>query len=224
MTPDASPLPLPAPISDQPGAVLDALLKRPRQLIAQMHQVPLGRLPVTLGTLALAGFAIYGLLVGTFSGGRQLWAAPVKIAAGSVLSALICLPSLYIFSCLGGASVRLAPLCGVLLASLCLNALLLLSFAPVAWIFSQSTDSVALMGTLHLTFWGIGFVFAARLISTSADLIGAKDKGYLRVWYIVFALVCLQMTTSLRPLIGTAPDFLPQQKKFFLDHWAESMH
>jgi hypothetical protein len=36
-------------------------------------------------------------------------------------------------------------------------------------------------------------------------------------------MVCLQMTTSLRPLVGKADTFLPKQKKFFLTHWSESM-
>ena len=42
-------------------------------------------------------------MVGDFSGGTQLWAAPLKIAGGTLLTAAICLPSLYVLACLGGA-------------------------------------------------------------------------------------------------------------------------
>ena len=44
----------------------------------------------------------YGMVVGSFSGGSQMWIAPAKIAIGTILSILICLPSLYIFTCLSG--------------------------------------------------------------------------------------------------------------------------
>ena len=57
---------------------------------------------------------IYGLVAGTFSGGPQLWIAPAKIAMGLMISALICLPSLYIFTCLSGSQARLVEVCGML--------------------------------------------------------------------------------------------------------------
>jgi hypothetical protein len=31
------------------------------------------------------------------------------------------------------------------------------------------------------------------------------------------------MTTTLRPIIGRSDHFLPQEKKFFLTHWVESL-
>ena len=68
---------------------------------------------------------IYGVVAGTFSGGTQLWAAPVKIAAGLMISALICLPSLYIFTCLSGSQARLVEVCGLLAGLLMLMTILL---------------------------------------------------------------------------------------------------
>ena len=38
---------------------------------------------------------------------------------------------------------------------------------------------------------------------------------------VLFVLVVLQMTTALRPIVGTADTFLPKEKKFFLNHWGE---
>ena len=67
---------------------------------------------------------------------------------------MICLPSLYIFTCLSG-SRRGWPRCGLLIGLVMLMTILLVGFAPVAWLFSQSTESVAWMGALHLVFWGI---------------------------------------------------------------------
>jgi len=39
---------------------------------------------------------------------------------------------------------------------------LLIGFAPVAWLFSQSTESLLLMGALHLVFWLIATYFGLR--------------------------------------------------------------
>jgi hypothetical protein len=211
------------PDGDGFGAILDALLKHPGRLVYQLHQKSPLWPCVVLGAIALVCLTLYGLVAGSFSGGVQWWAAPVKIVLGTFLSALICLPSLYIFSCLSGAEARPGPLCGGLLASIGLNALLLVSFTPVAWVFSQSTESVAFMGAMHLAFWIISLFFGLRMIKATAAYIGAKDKEYLRIWFMIFLLVCLQMTTALRPIIGQAPTLLPVEKKFFLAHWMESL-
>ncbi len=40
---------------------------------------------------------------------------------------------------------------------------------------------------------------------------------------VIFLLVCLQMTTALRPIIGTSEHWLPKEKKFFLAHWSENL-
>jgi hypothetical protein len=170
--------------------------------------------------VTLLSSSIYGLVVGTFSGGDQLLAAPVKIAGGLLLSAVICLPSLYIFSCLSGARARLSEVCGLLVAFLALMTILLIGFAPVAWVFSQSTASVAAMGALHLLFWLIATGFGLRLLSRGFHHFGARD-GLMRVWTVIFLLVALQMTTALRPLVGTAPTLLPATKQFFVAHWAD---
>lgn len=109
------------------------------------------------------------------------------------------------------------PVAGELLAAVSLTALLLIGFAPVAWVFSQSTDSVALMAVLHLVFWAISLGFGLRLIGRSS---GSRTT---RVWIAIYVVVCLQMITALRPIVGFAPTFLPTEKKFFLAHMVETL-
>src|SRR5688572_14362362 len=95
----------PQPIENYPPVrgvlpAIEAILRDPARIVATLRQQ--GQAPLILAMLAVAAFCsvIYGVVVGTFSGDQQLWAAPVKIAIGMLLSGLICLPSLYIFSCL----------------------------------------------------------------------------------------------------------------------------
>ena len=154
------------------NGVLSALLRQPGQIVYQLHESAGGsKLAAVLAMIALLCLAAYGVVVGAFSGGTQLWAAPLKIAGGALLTAAICLPSLYVLACLGGAhdKLKLGPLAGLLLATIALNATLLVSFAPIAWVFSQSTDSIAFISCLHLLLWAVGFYFGVRLV-----LIGAR--------------------------------------------------
>lgn len=220
------PLPTPPPAlptDANPGLILETLLKRPTQLLDALQQKGGGVLAAWLAVAALLFLAAYGLLVGTFSGGEQLLAAPLKISLGALFTMLICLPSLFIFACLTGAEVTLRGIVGVLCAALALAALLLIGFAPVAWVFSQSTESVAFIGTLHLLFWFIAVGFGLRLLRVFMDLLRVRDRAHLRVWTGIFILVSLQMTTALRPIVGKSPHYLPLEKRFFLEHWFENV-
>jgi hypothetical protein len=140
-----------------------------------------------------------------------------------MVSALVCLPSLYIFSCLSGSQARLSEMLGLLAGLLMLMTLLLIGFAPVAWLFSQSTESVTSMAALHLLFWLVATAFALRFLQAGYSRFHARSTAGLHVWIVIFLLVMLQMTTALRPIVGSADTFLPKEKKFFLDHWMDSI-
>ncbi len=213
----------PMPDPENPISLLENLLKFPGRVVHELHQTRAAILTAWLLIFGIVGVAIYGIVVGAQSGGAQLWIAPAKLGLGTLLSVLICLPSLYIFACLGGINAQLQSVCGALFAAVCLSSILLIGFAPVAWIFSQSTDSVVFMGTLHLLFWIIGIRFGLRLIDATGRFLGATSKGNLRIWSIIFILVCFQMTTTLRPIIAPSKTFLPTEKKFFLAHWLDSI-
>jgi len=210
------------PMDDEPTiwSVISALLKQPGQVVYELLQ---GRAATVLGALALvaiAALALYGVVVGSLSGGAQYWIAPAKVVGGSAAAALICLPSLFVFLCLNGADARLRHVVGLMAASICLMAILLTSLAPIAWIFSQSTDSVALMASLHILLWIVALGFGLRLLSKSAVIAWSGASSKLGVWTCIYVLVCLQMMTAVRPIVGTAETFLPQEKQFFLAHWA----
>ena len=117
------------------AATVEAILRQPRRVMFQLRQQSQGSLIALLLVTAVLCSVIYGVVVGTFSGGPQLWEAPIKITAGLLISALICLPSLYIFSCLGGSQARLVEVFGLVAGLLSLMTVLLIGFAPVAGVF-----------------------------------------------------------------------------------------
>ncbi len=204
-------------------AAIEAILRQPRRVMYQLHQPGAGRLIATMLVVVAFCSLIYGLVVGTFSMGPQLWIAPVKVAGGLLVSALICIPSLYIFACLSGSQARLVEIVGLVMGLLMLMTLLLMGFAPVAWLFSQSTQSATWMAGFHLVFWGIATLFGLRFLESGFSHSQAKSNAGFNTWVIIFILVVLQMTTALRPIVGIADTFLPKEKKFFLSYWGECL-
>jgi hypothetical protein len=202
---------------------IESILRHPRRLMFQLRQPGAGKLIASMLFISVMCALVYGVVAGTFSGGQQLWIAPAKIAMGLMISAAICLPSLYIFACLSGSQAQLIEVCGLLSGLLMLMTILLIGFAPVAWIFSQSTESLAWMGMLHLIFWFIATIFGLRFLSAGFSHSNARSHAGLYTWVIIFLLVAVQMTTALRPIIGTSDTFLPKEKKFFLSHWADCL-
>jgi hypothetical protein len=211
-----------APISHGIAAI-EALLRQPLRLLYQLRQPGAGRLIGQMLLITVACSLGYGVVVGTFSGGTQLWAAPAKIAAGLILSAAICLPSLYIFTCLSGSRARFVEVCGLLAGLLMLMTILLIGFAPVAWIFSQSTDSVAWMGGLHLVFWCVATAFGVRFLKQGFARTEARSQAGVNIWIIIFLLVALQMATALRPIVGKSETFFSAEKKCFIAHWVDCL-
>lgn len=204
----------------RPWQLVDAVLRHPVALAeyAGRGGAQLRRLALLLLVTSAFSLAVFGFLVGNFSGHEQLWAAPLKLLIVGFGSALLCLPSLYIFAALAGRELDLRGASGSMLAILARAALLLLGFSPLAWLFAASVTSIVFYGVVILvlgilsTLVGLGFFTARR---------GGGANGYLVLWAAVFLLVTLQMPTSLRPIIGRADSFLPAEKRFFLAHWGE---
>ncbi len=206
------------------GSTFDALLKSPGTILFELKEGNSRAVAINLVIAAIGCLAVFGGIIGFFSGGMQAWAAPLKVVMGMLASCLITLPSLYIFGCLNGMDLSLRNAAALLLTSVALMGLLLVGFAPVSWIFTQSTDSVGFIGFLTLVFWLISLGFGLNLIFRAAAMMGIHRKGHLVIWALIFILVTLQMSTALRPIIGPSEKtFLPVEKKFFLAHWKDAL-
>lgn len=220
----AEPPPLEEPLPDKLDfkSLFEALLRRPHALVERLAAPDHGATGKFV-VMAVVSILCFGFVLGCFAKHEQLWAAPTKIAAGLLFSGLICFPSLYIFATLAGARVSISQLAACLTGALALAGLLLLGFAPAIWIFAESTDSLGFMGALGIGAWIIAVSFSLRFLKSVVLNTGGTQKGPLVIWSIVFLLVTLQMTTSLRPILGRSPAVLTQEKKFFLQHWGDTM-
>ena len=202
-------------------SIFEALLRSPKALIQRLAHPGHGAL-IPFLLLAVISMAVFGLVLGTFAMHEQIWAAPLKITAGLLLSGLICFPSLYIFSCLAGSQAGASQLAATLAGMLALAGLLLLGFAPAVWIFTQATNGYGFMGFIALATWFIAVAFGFRFLGSAITSTGANSRIPLVVWSCIFLVVTLQMSTSLRPIIGRSDRFLTNEKLFFLQHWIAS--
>jgi hypothetical protein len=203
--------------------IVDALLKSPESVVKQIKSGQVKKtLFILLGIFVLC-HAIYGLIVGSFSGDVQWFAAPIKIVGGAALSALLCYPSLYIFGCLSGANITPSQALSVLVGGLTLTSILLLGFAPVAFIFTFSIKTVAFMGVIHTLIWAISIYFGLHYIVMSlTQMDSRKDcSNIITTWCVILILTMLQMTTTLRPILGESDTLLTHEKRFFVEHWLD---
>src|SRR5258708_39070348 len=106
------------------------MLRQPRRIMFQLRQPGAGRLSLMMLAVTVLCSLLYGLVTGSFSLGDQLWSAPVKIVCGLLISGLICLPSLLLFTCLSGSQARLAGGFCLVAAGLLLPHLVALGFSP----------------------------------------------------------------------------------------------
>lgn len=203
--------------------ILNHLLKKPLSVIHEINKGERSPIPALL-IITLVCLAIFGLVLGMFSAGTQLWASPVKVIGGVFFSGLICLPSLYIFGALGGMDAKLQHVVGLMLTFLAITSLLLVGFAPVVWLFSTSSNSLVFFGILSLIIWIVCLIFGLRVITRASKSMGGGHGGHLKIWAVIFMLVTLQMTTTLRPIIGESESgrFLNlEEKRFFMRYWLE---
>ena len=214
-----------APIPSHPGLrdLFEALLRRPRELAPVFDGPAFGGIFAKLLGIASVSLLVFGFVLGCFSRYEQLWLSPLKVWVGMLFAALICYPSLYVFSTLAGARFSPKSLLLCLAGSLALGGMLLLGLAPALWIFVESTTSFGFIGFLALSAWVVSLFFALRFIKQCAEATGKVSAGPVFVWSVLFLLVTLQLSTTLRPLLGRSDRWIQmEEKRFFLEHWIDS--
>ena len=204
--------------------IMSHLLKKPLSVIHSIDEREGVRwTPILL--LTITALAFFGFIVGSFSGAtEQMWLAPAKIVSGVLFSSLICLPSLYIFCCIGGLDKKFSTILGIQSCTMAITSLLLIGFSPVIWLFSSSSDSIGFFGFLCIAVWLICLFMGLKFLTKTGRAFGMKHTKHLYLWAGIFTLVTLQMPTTLRPIIGTSDKHLHlDEKKFFLEHWSEEL-
>ncbi len=196
---------------------IEALLKRPGAIADHLRADP--RITRRLMMCAALALLVSGIASATFSGGAQLFLVPIKVTLGAFFCAVLCMPSLHVLSSLFGARVELRETWGALWMGISLMAILMVSFAPIAWVFGQATSSIHVMGTIQGVLLILSTFIGLRVTRAAMERAGGSAAS-VRLWGLLFVVVLLQMSTSLRPLVGPYEGELLSGKLFFIEHWA----
>jgi len=204
--------------------IINHLLKKPLSVIHTMDEKGgVNWIPI----LSMAAFSLllFGFILGSFQGAtEQMWLAPLKILCGVLFSSLICLPSLYIFCCIGGLDKKFSTIFSIQGCTIAITSLLLIGFSPVIWLFSSSSNSISFFGFLCIAIWLICLFMGLKFLTRTGRAFGMKHTRHLYLWSAIFTLVTLQMPTTLRPIIGISEKILQlDEKKFFLQHWKDEL-
>jgi len=153
--------------------------------------------------------ALYGAVMGSTHSLWQAVSAAVKLPVLFLVTLIICIPALYIFSVLFGSNQRLHQSIALVLSAITITAVLLLSLAPITFFFMLTTSGYQFFKLLNVLFFAIagivGMVFLSRgmRLAASNQQEGTKMRGLiLYLWIILYAFVGSQMAWTLRPFVG----------------------
>lgn len=201
----------PMPAGD-PLSTAGALLRAPGGV---WRDVAAGERPLSrafaLLAVAVALSAGYGVVIGLWEPGWQTLFAAAKLPIVLAGAALLCTPTLHVFSAIGGSRLTLPRTAAFALCAAASASLVLLAFAPIAWLFGVSSGRWGFMLLLHL---GVGLVAAVhglrglaaarRYLAARGDG-SAPPAGVLGTWSVLVMLVGLQLAWLLRPILSAGP-------------------
>ena len=153
--------------------------------------------------------AVFGAVIGSEHSVRQVLASSVKLPLLFLITALICLPTLYFFNTIFQAPLSLSQTLALLLSAITVTAVVLLAFAPVTLFFLVTTSQYQFYKLLNVAIFAISGWIGVRqlgqgmLMLTAQERRSARVRGrMLQVWILLYAFVGTQMAWTLRPFFG----------------------
>jgi len=174
--------------------------------------------------VTLLGTVFYGLVAGISVGGWQVLYDPIKIPWILVFTLLLCLPSLYVFSCYLGSRLDLLQTCALAFNSTAVVSTILIGFAPITWFFMFTAPGshhfAVIVNVIVFTiagFFGIQFLGrGVRALHRKPEERKAMEK-VVTWWVVLYAVVGAQMAWLLRPYFTPTDVFIrPRAGNFFV--------
>lgn len=221
------PQPTPAPLERDGSlfgrlAIAEWLLKHRDHLLAEIEA---GReLPMILVDLLLVAAlptAFYGLVTGLATNSAvRIITNPLKLPLVLVVTLLLCLPALYIFSSFLGGRRSFLQTAALGFTSIAIVGVVLAAFAPITWFLTfTAPGAYPLHVLINVAILALaGFMGVAFLIAGSKRLHAGNPRlraqvGFLWGWIGLYGLVGAQMGWLLRPFFSAGGPWIctPQQ-------------
>jgi hypothetical protein len=174
--------------------------------------------------VTLVGTVFYGFVVGISVGGWQILYNPIKMPWVLIFTLVLCLPSLYVFSCYLGSHLGLVQVCALGFAATAVVATILIGFAPITWFFMftapESHHFAVLFNVAVFAiagFFGVQFLVRGSQALTKRIAERKAIEKVLNWWVVLYALVGAQMGWLLRPYFTATDVFIrPRAGNFFV--------
>lgn len=192
-------------------AILMVFLRDRSQFLTDIdHSKKLDRAIVAFLSSSSAFFAIYGAIMGSFSGWLQMFSSAIKLPALYLITLMICLPTLFFFEIIISGSKRsFTQYLALLLASISLISVMLFGFAPITLFFRISIDNYLFFKFLNVTILAISGFIGISFFYQSMLHIGAQEIDTLKFrnkvifgWLALYGFVGCQLGWTLRPFFG----------------------
>lgn len=157
-----------------------------------------------------SGFlALYGMIIGSFSGGLQILVSGVKLPALYLLTLAICLPALFFFEVIAGSKRSFLQYLVLLLAAMGAIGVMLLGFAPITLFFRLSLSDYYFFQLLNVMILGIVSwmgvqIFYRGMVAINEEAGQALERRMvaMRLWLGIYGFVGCQLGWTLRPFFG----------------------
>ena len=172
-----------------------------------------------LVVVMVAGAAGYGAVLGEWHGVRLAIYCAIKLPLVLILTTMITIAFSWVAAMLLNVRLRFPQVVVLNLLTLATASLLLVSLAPVAWLFTQaappptaaSRTAHNLLYLMHTAIVGVCGAGGMRLLWTALGRVARVRAGLLPVfliWFSTFAIVGGEVAWALRPFVGSvSPDY-----------------
>lgn len=189
---------------------LDYILRAQMALFEQIYsQQELPRMIAAMVILCGLLSGIYGLTMGMYNGILQAVSSAIKLPILFLLTAIICIPSLYTFNVLLGQSFKFLQTVALMVMTLGTTTILLVSLAPIAFFFTLTTpENYQFLLLLHVVIFGLCGVYGVGYLYRGCSYLAFRMEQplntlLLRIWIVIYAVVGMQLGWRLRPFIGS---------------------
>lgn len=188
---------------------LDYILRAQTALFEQIHtQQGLPRIIASMSILCACLSAIYGATMGMNHSFLLTVSSAIKLPVLFLLTAIVCIPSLYTFNVLLGQRFRFLQTVALMVMTLGTTTILLASLAPLAFFFALTTKDYYFLLLMHVAIFGLCGIYGVQYLYRGCSYIAFRmeqplNNLLLRIWITIYAVVGMQLGWRLRPFIGS---------------------
>ena len=187
---------------------LDYILRAQTALFEQIYtQQNLPRIIVSMTVLCTSLSAIYGATMGMSHSLISSLSSAIKLPILFLLTAIICIPSLYTFNVLLGQRFKFLQTVALMIMTLGTTTILLASLAPLSFFFVLTTNDYSFLLLMHVAILALCGLYGVQYLYRGCLYISFRmeqplNQLLLKIWILIYAVVGMQLGWILRPFIG----------------------